>query len=330
MGFLYSQFFKTPPHPRGNFSGKTVVITGSNVGLGKEAARHYARMGAGMLILAVRSIDKGQAAKEEIVRTTGHQNTHVWKLDMGDYGSVQSFAKRAETELERVDIFIANAGLVRAEYHEVNGHEEGIAVNVIATTLLMVNMIPKMRSTATSFHTRPTFTITGSAAYEHTTFPQRSAPDGAILTTISDKETYAKYKSQQYPVSKLVQLYLVRAIADHHPASDFPITLNIVNPGLCHSELAREASGWGFWLFKLIVARSSEVGSRTLVHAGAAGVETHGKYLNDCVIQEPSALVTDGAGKEAQERVAAEVLRAIEAIQPGVLKKTGFRQSPGQ
>ncbi|KAH8702862.1 retinol dehydrogenase 12 [Phaeosphaeriaceae sp. PMI808] len=320
MGFLYSQFFRTPPYPKGNFCGKTIIITGSNIGLGKEAARHYARMGASKLILAVRSLDKGQVAKEDIMRTTGHRNTHVWKLDMSDYGSVESFAKRAEVELDRVDIFIANAGVVRAEYHEVNGHEEAIAVNVIATTLLMANMMPKMRDTATRFHTRPTFTITGSAAYEHTTFPQRSAPDGAILTTLSDKETCVKYWPQQYPVSKLVQLFLVRAIADHHPASKFPVTINIANPGLCHSQLSREANSWGFWLFRLIVARSTEIGGRTLVHAGASGVETHGKYLSDCMIEEPSALVTNAAGKESQERIAAEVVKAIEVIQPGVSK----------
>jgi NAD(P)-dependent dehydrogenase (short-subunit alcohol dehydrogenase family) len=323
MGFLYSQFLRTPAFPtyaKGSFKGKTVIVTGSNVGLGKEAARHYARMGAGKLILAVRSVDKGQLAKEDIVRTTGHQNMHVWKLDMGDYGSVKSFAERADAELDRIDIFIANAGVVRSEYHKLNGHEEGIAVNVIATMLLMANMMPKMRDTAARFHTRPTFTVTGSGAYEHTTFPQRSAPDGAILTTLSDRETYVKYKSQQYPVSKLIQLLIVRDIAENHPAGKSPVTINILNPGLCHSELAREAGGWGFWLFKLLVARSTEVGSRTLVHAGAAGVETHGKYLDDCEIAEPSALVTGDAGREAQRRVTAEVLREIERIQPGVSK----------
>ncbi|KAF2133655.1 hypothetical protein P153DRAFT_363802 [Dothidotthia symphoricarpi CBS 119687] len=239
---------------------------------------------------------------------------------MSDYGSVQAFAKRVDAELDRVDIFIANAGVVRAEYHAVMGHEEGILVNVISTFLLMALMMPKMKDTAAKFNTRPTFAVTGSAAYEHTVFPQRSAPDGGILTALSDKETALKYWSQQYPVSKLVQLLLVRAIAEHHPASEFPVTINIVNPGLCHSELAREANGWSFYLFKLIVARSTEVGSRTLVHAGASGVETHGKYLSDCAIEEPSPLVTDKEGKESQDRIAAEVIKMIESIQPGVSK----------
>lgn len=320
MGFLYSQFFIKPAYPNGNFSGKTVIITGSNVGLGKEAARHFARLGAETLILAVRSLEKGEAAKDEIVRTTGHRNILVWKLDMSDYDSVKSFAKRAEAELDRVDIFIANAGVIRAEYNKINGHEEGIAVNVISTTLLMANMMPKMRETAAKFDTRPTFTVTGSAAYQHATFPQRSAPDGQLLAALSDKKTCEQYWSQQYPASKLAQLLIVRSITDQHPANKLPVTINIVNPGLCWSELAREATGWGFWLMRLVVARSTEVGSRTLVHASASSRETHGKYLSDCKIEEPSALVTDAAGKEGQERITNEVVKAIEEIQPGVSK----------
>jgi hypothetical protein len=128
------------------------------------------------------------------------------------------------------------------------------------------------------------------------------------------------YWSHQYPVSKLVQIYLVRAIANDHPASESTVTINLVNPGLCHSELARDVNGWSFRLFKLSMARSTEVGSRTIVHAGAAGIETHGMYLSDCMVEEPSALVTDTAGKELQGRVEAEVIKAIDAIQPGVSK----------
>jgi NAD(P)-dependent dehydrogenase (short-subunit alcohol dehydrogenase family) len=319
MGFLYSQFFKTPPYPKGNFSGKTVVVTGSNVGLGKEAARHYARMGASKLILAVRSLDKGEAAKQDIKSTTrSNCDIQVWKLDMASYDSVKAFAKKANAELERVDIFIANAGVARGDYHTAEGHEEGITVNVISTFLLMALVMPKMKETARKFNTHPTFTLTGSGAYLHTTFPQRDAPN--ILAALSDKDTVKKHFADQYPVSKLVQLLIVRALAEQHPADKFPVTINITNPGLCHSELARDSPGWGFWLFKLIVARSTEVGSRTLVHAGACGPETHGQYLSDCAIEEPSKLVTDAAGRRSQESITAEVLKELESIEPGCTK----------
>ena len=67
IGFLYSQFIKTLPRPTESYAGKTVIITGSSSGLGKEAAKHYARLNAGRLILAVRNKEKGYVTKEEIV-----------------------------------------------------------------------------------------------------------------------------------------------------------------------------------------------------------------------------------------------------------------------
>ncbi|KAF2017036.1 putative short-chain dehydrogenase [Aaosphaeria arxii CBS 175.79] len=320
MGFLYSQFFKTPPYPKGDLTGKTVVVTGSNVGLGKEAARHVARLGASRLILAVRSLDKGHAAKQDISQSTGLKNIEVWKLDMANYKSIQAFAKQCEAELDRLDIFIANAGVVRAEWHEAEGQEEGMTVNVTGSFLLLGLILPKMKETAAKYNTRPVFTTTGSAAYDHTTFPQRAAADGEILAKCSDRAFAEKHWDQQYPVSKLVQLWGIRQIGEHHPASEFPVTINVTNPGLCHSELSRDMNSWGFWLFKLIVARSTEVGSRTLLAGALAGPESHGEYLSDGYVEEPTELVTGKAGREAQARVATEIIRQIDSIVPGVSK----------
>ena len=44
LGFLYSQLFITPSYPTRSFTGETVIVTGSNVGLGYEAARHFVRL----------------------------------------------------------------------------------------------------------------------------------------------------------------------------------------------------------------------------------------------------------------------------------------------
>ena len=49
-----------------SFTGQTVIVTGSNVGLGKGAARHFARLDAEKVILAVRN-----EAKQDIERSTG-------------------------------------------------------------------------------------------------------------------------------------------------------------------------------------------------------------------------------------------------------------------
>lgn len=310
MGFLYSQFFVRPPYPTGSYTGKTVIITGSNVGLGKEAARHFARLGVSKLILGVRNLDKGHDAKHDIEATTKCRKDviQVWKIDMSSYESVKKFAAKVEAELDRVDIFIANAGVARLKYGIVEDNEENITINVVSTFLLAALVMPKLKASAAKYKTRPTFSITSSEVHGHTKFPQQNAPDGEIFATVNAKRTVEKDFEEQYPISKLLQVYGVRALAEKRPADKFPVTINCLNPGLCHSELGRDAPTWGFWFIKLVLARSTEVGSRTLVHAGSLGADSHGQYISDCQIEEPASVATIRGGKVAQDRVWAELI----------------------
>ncbi|KAL8864476.1 MAG: hypothetical protein Q9198_009839, partial [Flavoplaca austrocitrina] len=319
MGFLYSQLVTSLPSPNGSYAGKTVVVTGSNVGLGKEAARHFSRLGAERIILAVRNVEKGKAAADDIIRTTRRDNEkgfiQVWKLDMSSYASVQQFVKRAESDLPRIDIFIANAGVAPVKFTRVEGEEEMITVNVVSTFLLSLLMMPKLQETARKFGVKPTLTITSSEVQGHTTFPQMSAPDGQIFKSLND-EANADMEDR-YPVSKLLEVFGVRAFAERHPSHAFPVTLNCVNPGLCHSELSRHA-GFAMTVIKTILARSTEQGSRTLVHAASLGPESHGHYVHDCQITLPSQFVMSAEGKTAQDRVWDELLQKLEKIHPGI------------
>jgi hypothetical protein len=88
------------------------------------------------------------------------------------------------------------------------------------------------------------------------------------------------------------------------------------------SELAREATGmaaWIFWFNKLLFARSTEYGSRTLVHAASQGAESHGQYFSDCAVAERGGLTEGEEGAILQERVWKEVSEQLEKIKPGVL-----------
>ncbi len=237
---------------------------------------------------------------------------------MASYASVEEFAARLDRELPRVDIFIANAGIAPAKYTALEGNEASITVNVISTLLLAALVMPKLKKTAKEFKTRPTFTVTSSMVHEHTKFPQKSAPDGQILAAVNDKITAEKNWDDQYPISKLLEVFAVRALAEQHPGSKYPVTVNCVNPGLCHSELGREYPTIGFWLIKLVLARTTEVGSRTLVHAGLSGVESHGHYLSDCAVSSPAPLVLSQEGQVAQDRVWKELVQKLDAIRPGV------------
>lgn len=198
------------------------------------------------------------------------------------------------------------------------GNEEMITVNVVSTVLLVALLMPTLKAMAAKHHIRPTLSVTTSGTHGHTSFPQKAAPEGGMLASVNDRAMAEKHWDEQYPVSKLLGVFAVRSIAERNPSSDCPVTVNLVDPGLCHSELGRDYPGWGFFLVKLILARSTEVGSRTLMHGASAGAETHGQYLEDHDLSLPAPLVRSPEGKVVQERIWGELMQKLDEIQPGV------------
>lgn len=318
--FFYRQFFVTPPHPAEDFTGKTIIVTGANVGLGFEAVKHFTRLNASKVVIAVRSLDKGEAAKKEIEFSTKRTGiVEVWQLDLLSYESVKQFAERASS-LERIDALIENAGLATQTHRlAASGNEVTIDTNVVSTFLLALLLLPKLKQTAQRFNTQPHLVIVSSEVHFWTAFPERLTPlNQKIFDTLNNKETARM--DDRYNVSKLLEVLICREICKEHP-QPYPVVINFLNPGFCHSSLTREMTGVTgilVTLFKYAVARTTEQGSRTLVHAAAAGPETHGRYLSDARIAEPSPLVASKEGEEAQRRVWDELRAKLEEIQPGI------------
>jgi hypothetical protein len=90
-------------------------------------------------------------------------------------------------------------------------------------------------------------------------------------------------------LSKLVALYAVREYASLNPPSATGVVINYVNPGLCNTELTRNAdeeTKKRIEGMRAALGRTAEVGSRTLLHGAVGGQETHGKYLSECEAKE--------------------------------------------
>lgn len=67
------------------------------------------------------------------------------------------------------------------------------------------------------------------------------------------------------------------------------MVINYVNPGLCKTDLSRNASfglRMAITTANFLLGRTAEMGSRNLMYATVAGKESHGKYLSDCMIRE--------------------------------------------
>jgi len=149
-------------------------------------------------------------------------------------------------------------------------------------------------------------------------FREQSAP--SIFTALKSP----KYQFDRYNTSKLLEILTIRDLAPGMTASEKPkVILNTLTPGFCHSELMRHAVfplNFLGWVGKSLIGRSTEMGSRTLVAAASAGEESHGKYMTDCLVREPSMWVRSKKGKEVQTRVYKELLMVLEEIEPGVTK----------
>ena len=320
LHFLYSQWFVTPPYPTESWVGKTVIVTGANVGLGLEAARHFARLGAAKVIIASRSIQKAEAAKKSIEQTTkcGPDVVEGWLLDLCSYESVKAFAERCNG-LQRIDAMVENAGVTTRQFSMAEEDETTITINVVSTFLLALLVLPKLKETAKRFNTRPNLAIVSSEVHFVTNFPEHgmTPPGESVFKTLSDPKKARM--SDRYNVSKMLEVLVCREIVATRAPKGYPVTINFVNPGLCHSELMRENVLLGRVVKFLLHARSTEVGSRTLVSAASIGHESHGEYLSDCEIWPPAKLVRSPLGKEMQVRVWKDLSEKLERIQPGIL-----------
>lgn len=125
--------------------GRTVVVTGSNAGLGYECAKAIAASGREWrVVLAVRSPEKGERAALRIAEETANPGVEAMGLDLASLASVRSFAKEfaRRDDLPPVRSLVCNAGLqvVSGSIHTEDGFEETFGVNHLGHFLL-VNLI---------------------------------------------------------------------------------------------------------------------------------------------------------------------------------------------
>ena len=99
-----------PPVPP-SLTGKFVVVTGSNSGIGLGAATRLTGAGA-EVVLAVRDRGKGARARKEIIVAHPAATVLVEQLDLSSLDSVASFADRLRERGRAVDVSINNAGVM--------------------------------------------------------------------------------------------------------------------------------------------------------------------------------------------------------------------------
>src|SRR5436305_323763 len=109
--------------------GKIVIVTGGNSGIGLATVRGLAQLKA-TVIMAVRDVAKGQAARNAIVEQTGNPRVEVMELDLASTASIKKFAKEFQSKHQRLDVLVNNAGMwTRVRSTTKEGFESTFGVN---------------------------------------------------------------------------------------------------------------------------------------------------------------------------------------------------------
>lgn len=107
-----------------DLSGRTILVTGGNSGLGYESVKAFALKGA-EVILASRSTEKGEEAKVAILKDVPGGNIKVMQLDLGDLQSVRNFASAFKHSYQKLDVLLNNAGIMMTPYFTTKDGFEG-------------------------------------------------------------------------------------------------------------------------------------------------------------------------------------------------------------
>lgn len=248
-------------------TGRRVVITGANSGIGFEAAKELARKGA-EVVMACRSKERGEGAAEEIRDDVGDADLVVEELDLASLDSVRSFAERMNDE-EEIDVLIDNAGIMAIPRKETeDGFETQFGVNHLGH-----------------------FALTGLLL-------DRVADDGRIVTVSSGmhergemdfedlhwEETYDKWDA--YGQSKLANVLFAYELDRRLKEAGSDVRSMAVHPGYADTNLQRRGPEMeGSKVRKALMtvankvfAQSAEAGALPTLYAATSPDAEGGEY----------------------------------------------------
>ena len=133
-----------------DMSGKTVLVTGANNGIGKETAAALAGMGA-TVVMTSRDREKGEAARADVASRSGSAKVELMIGDFASLDSIHKLAADVKASHERLDVLVNNAGAYNASRSETSdGFETTFGVNHLGYFLLTKLLLDTLKASAPS------------------------------------------------------------------------------------------------------------------------------------------------------------------------------------
>ena len=255
-----------------DLTGKTILITGVNSGIGYETMRVLAMRGAHILGTA-RTEEKAETACNSV---DGQTTPLVCELT--DFEGIVACANQAKAIGKPIDGLICNAGIMAIpELEQVNGIEKHFAVNHLGHFILVNQLLDSVKAAEQG-------RIVMLSSFGH----ENAHEDGIEFDNLSGTKDYDPRRA--YGQSKLANILFTRQLADRLKGST--ATANAVDPGMVDTRINRNFGPFMMFIAKTIgpfffktVPEGASTTCYAATHPDLAQVSGH--YFVDCGATEP-------------------------------------------
>ncbi|UPM42022.1 oxidoreductase [Halocatena salina] len=253
-------------------SGQTIVVTGANSGIGYAATKAFVARGADV-VLACRSIERGEAAVNQLRTDVSDGSATVLELDLADLDSIRAFVQAFETAHDELDVLCNNAGVMAIPRSETaDGFETQFGVNHLGHFALTGLLLETLLETEGE-----TRIVTQSSAVHE---------QGRIdFEDLHHEDSYNRWTA--YSQSKLANLLFAYELQRRLDRADIEDLVSVAcHPGYAATNLQKrgpEQSGSALrlWLMKAanaLIAQSPEQGALPMLYA-ATETDVRGAYV---------------------------------------------------
>ena len=293
-----------------DLTGKIVVITGANSGLGLECAKTLAAKGA-TVVMTARNLAKGETARTEILAEHPAAALDLMQLDVGDLRSVRAFVTAFKANYDRLDILLNNAGVMAIPRQLTpDGFETQLGVNHLghfALTGLLLEVI-------TGTPNARIHNVSSSANYTGT----------INFDDLMGEKNYSRWAA--YGQSKLANIFFTFELQKRLTASGFDTMANTSHPGLVMGNLQAnsvEQSGTGMeaWLYRIItplMAQDITMGVLPMLYGMTAPEAKGGVFYGPKTFNLRGYPAVKKANKEAYDAAALKRFWAVSEELTGV------------